>query len=113
MLNRLPTIGRRLGPGGYGRRFFPGYHTNRAQLNKIVKMPRGNTSDRARMDMAIGQCGEGTVGLEGETSLRCVSFYNHKSNAQEFQKVRSRLTCMFRERKRGYRSLPILPRGYQ
>ena len=93
MLNRLPTIGRRLGPGGYGKRFLPEYHANRVQLNKIVKMPRGNRSDRARMDMAsVGRGITGTEALEGERSLRCVNFYDHKSNAQEFQKVRSRLT---------------------
>src|SRR6266436_894359 len=52
MLNKLPTIGRRLGPGGYGKRFLPEYHTNNVQLNKIIKMPRGITSDWTRMDIA-------------------------------------------------------------
>jgi hypothetical protein len=46
---------------------------------------------------SVGRGITGTVALEGERSLRCVTFYDHKSNAQEFQKVRSRLTCSGRE----------------
>jgi hypothetical protein len=92
MLNRLPTIGRRLGPGGYDNCFLLEYHTNRVKLNKIVNMSRGIMSDRARMDIA-SVCG-GLLALEGKecarstfmiTSLACVT-------AQEYQKIGSRLT---------------------
>jgi hypothetical protein len=81
MLNRLPTIGRRLGPGGYGKRFLREYHTNRVQLNKTDKIPRGNKSDRVRVDMvSVKRRITGTVALEEKRSLRCVrvNFYDHE-----------------------------------
>ena len=52
MLNRFPTIGRRLGPGGYDNRFLVEYHTNRVKLDKTDKMARGIMSERARMNFA-------------------------------------------------------------
>ena len=89
MPNRLPTIGRRLGPGGYGKRFLPEYHTNRAQQNKTVKIPRGNTSDRERVDMgSVGSGIAGTVALEGKRSLRCVqvNLYGHKLTPENYRR---------------------------
>jgi hypothetical protein len=46
---------------------------------------------------SVGKGITGIVALEGERGLRCVNFYDRKSNAQEFQKVRCRLTCSGRD----------------
>jgi hypothetical protein len=46
---------------------------------------------------SVGRGITGTVVLEWERRFRCVNFYDHKSNAQKFQKVRSHLTCSGRE----------------
>jgi hypothetical protein len=37
MLNNLPTIGIRLGPGGYGKNILLAYNANHAKLNRSVE----------------------------------------------------------------------------
>jgi len=69
MLIRLPTIGRRLGPGGYGKRFLPGFHTNHANANKSVKAPR-----RMSYGGAVGILGAGKA-AGGSAGSLCVRLY--------------------------------------
>ena len=66
MLNRLPTIGKRLGPGGYGSCFLPKYHVYRVKPNKTVKMARGIMSNRERMDI---MCVGGPAQKERESAM--------------------------------------------
>jgi len=93
MLNRLPTTGRRLGPGGYGKRFLPEYHANMVQLNKIVKTLKGITSDRVGMDMTSVRRGiTSTVALEGCDASTLITTSLTPKNIR-----RSDLTCSERE----------------
>jgi hypothetical protein len=52
MLNKLPTIGIRLGPGGYGKNILLAYNTNHAKLNRSIET-RENVISKRGTDLGM------------------------------------------------------------